>query len=101
MLFRSLANSVEQAQTMRKHDANGKPQKLAKRDDKTDVALNEQCIWEGIGIIQFPDGSTYHGMTKNGQFNGKGRMTHANGDAAVSKTRRLASMIARTSGINA
>ena len=39
---------------MRKTDADGKPQKLAKRDDKTDIALNEQCIWEGIGIIQFP-----------------------------------------------
>ena len=44
------------------------------------ITLNEQCVWEGIGIIQFPDGSTYQGMTKNAQFNGKGRMTHANGD---------------------
>ena len=78
--LQGLANSVEQATSMRKTDSEGKPQKMAKREDKTDVALNEQCIWEGIGIIQFPDGSTYHGQTKNGQFNGKGRMTHANGD---------------------
>ena len=45
-----------------------------------DIVLNEKCIWEGIGIIIFPDGSTYHGQTQNGLFNGKGRMTHANGD---------------------
>ena len=32
------------------------------------------------GVIKFPDGSTYAGQTSNKQFNGKGRMTHANGD---------------------
>ena len=26
-----------------------------------DIVLNEKCVWEGIGIIIFPDGSTYHG----------------------------------------
>ncbi len=36
--------------------------------------------WEGIGIIKFPDGSTFQGMTKNKLFDGKGRMTHSNGD---------------------
>jgi len=40
----------------------------------------DQQTWEGLGIIEFPDGSTYQGMTKNGVFNGKGRMTHANND---------------------
>jgi hypothetical protein len=42
-----------------------------KKDGKT---------WEGLGLIIFPDGSTYQGMTKNQVFNGKGRMTHANND---------------------
>ncbi len=37
----------------------------AKSGSKSEkISLNEQCIWEGIGIIQFPDGSTYQGMTK-------------------------------------
>mgnify|MGYP006119916713 CR=1 FL=1 len=40
----------------------------------------DQKTWEGIGTIIFPDGSTYQGMTKSGQFSGKGRMTHANSD---------------------
>ena len=55
---------------------------LGNKSDRSqlDVVLNEKCVWEGIGIIIFPDGSTYHGQTKHGRFNGKGRMTHANGD---------------------
>jgi len=28
----------------------------------------------------WPDGSKYEGMWKNGKANGRGRMTHANGD---------------------
>jgi hypothetical protein len=40
-------------------EATGKSTKTEK------ISLNEQCIWEGIGMIQFPDGSTYQGMTKN------------------------------------
>ena len=28
----------------------------------------------------FKDGSVYEGLTKNNKFNGKGRLTHANGD---------------------
>lgn len=47
---------------------------------KSDIKVTDSSVWEGIGIIQFADGSTYQGMTKNQQFNGKGRMTHANGD---------------------
>jgi hypothetical protein len=35
---------------------------------------------EGLGTIKFADGSLYQGMTKHGLFNGKGRMTHTNGD---------------------
>lgn len=30
---------------------------------KSDVKVNESSVWEGIGIIQFADGSTYQGMT--------------------------------------
>jgi hypothetical protein len=37
-------------------------------------------IWEGLGTIKFADGSKYQGQTKAGLFEGKGRMTHANGD---------------------
>lgn len=51
-----------------------------KTNRKSDVKMSESSVWEGIGIIQFADGSTYQGMTRNQQFNGKGRMTHANGD---------------------
>lgn len=40
----------------------------------------EDSVWQGLGIITFPDGSRYEGMTKNGLFHGKGRMTHTNGD---------------------
>ena len=40
----------------------------------------EESVWEGLGIMQFPDGSRYEGMTKNSLFHGKGRMTHSNGD---------------------
>jgi hypothetical protein len=39
--LQGLANSLEQAQSMRKTDAEGKFQKMAKREDKTDLALNE------------------------------------------------------------
>ena len=39
-----------------------------------------KSTWEGLGTIKFPDGSKYQGMTKNGKFHGKGRMTHSNGD---------------------
>lgn len=28
--------------------------------------------WEGLGTIEFSDGSVYKGQTKNGLFNGKG-----------------------------
>jgi hypothetical protein len=28
----------------------------------------------------FKDGSVYEGLTKNNKFNGKGRLTHSNGD---------------------
>ena len=31
----------------------------------TDMKITDTSIWEGIGIIQFADGSTYQGMTKN------------------------------------
>jgi hypothetical protein len=34
----------------------------------------------GLGVQLWPDGSKYEGMWKDGKFNGKGRMTHANGD---------------------
>ena len=37
-------------------------------------------VWEGLGTINFADGSVYQGQTKNGLFNGKGRMKHSNGD---------------------
>ena len=50
------------------------------KNRSTDLKVSDTSVWEGIGIIQFADGSTYQGMTKNQQFNGKGRMTHANGD---------------------
>ena len=40
----------------------------------------DQQTWEGIGVLLFPDGSQYQGMTKNELFEGKGRMTHANND---------------------
>ena len=50
------------------------------KNRSSDLKITDTSIWEGIGIIQFADGSTYQGMTKNQQFNGKGRMTHANGD---------------------
>jgi len=39
-----------------------------------------KSTWEGLGCINFPDGSKYQGVTKSGQFHGKGRMTHSNGD---------------------
>lgn len=32
---------------------------------KSDVKVTDSSVWEGIGIIQFADGSTYQGMTKN------------------------------------
>ena len=35
-----------------------------------------KSTWEGLGFIQFPDGSKYQGMTKKGLFHGKGRITH-------------------------
>ena len=35
-------------------------------------------LWEGIGQIKFKDGSLYSGFIKNKQFNGKGRLVHAN-----------------------
>jgi len=39
-----------------------------------------ETAWEGLGVIKFKDGSKYEGFTKNKMLNGKGRMTHANGD---------------------
>lgn len=36
--------------------------------------------WEGLGTIKFKDGSVYEGFTANQKFNGKGRLTQANGD---------------------
>ena len=36
--------------------------------------------FEGMGTMKFKDGSKYQGMSHNQLFNGKGRMTHANGD---------------------
>ena len=30
-----------------------------------DMKISDTSVWEGIGIIQFADGSTYQGMTKN------------------------------------
>ena len=30
-----------------------------------DLKITDTSVWEGIGIIQFADGSTYQGMTKN------------------------------------
>lgn len=35
---------------------------------------------DGLGIQFWPDGSKYEGMWRNDKANGKGRMTHANGD---------------------
>jgi hypothetical protein len=37
-------------------------------------------IYEGFGCIKFADGSMYEGQTMDGLYNGKGRMTHVNGD---------------------
>ena len=36
--------------------------------------------WEGLGTIKYKDGSVYSGFTFNQLYNGKGRLTHANGD---------------------
>ena len=47
---------------------------------RNQVGPKTKRIWEGFGIIKFPDGSLYQGQTSNEIFNGKGRMTHANGD---------------------
>ena len=41
---------------------------------------SDMNIWEGFGIIKFADGSLYEGQTRDGLYNGKGRMTHINGD---------------------
>ncbi len=41
---------------------------------------SDMSMWEGLGIVKFPDGSSFKGQTKSGLFNGKGRMIHANGD---------------------
>jgi len=35
-------------------------------------------LWEGIGQIKFKDGSLYSGFIKSKQFNGMGRLVHAN-----------------------
>lgn len=35
---------------------------------------------DGLGVQLWPDGSKYEGMWRSGKCNGKGRMTHANGD---------------------
>merc|ERR1711907_350405 len=45
---------VEQAVSVRAGNA----------EKNSTVKLNEDCQWEGIGIIQFPDGSIYQGMTR-------------------------------------
>ena len=37
-------------------------------------------MWEGIGIVTYTDGAEYLGFTKNKKFNGRGRLTHQNGD---------------------
>jgi len=36
--------------------------------------------WEGIGEIKLENGALYQGQTKNQKYNGKGRLTHPNGD---------------------
>ena len=38
---------------------------LDEKDPQLGSKLMETSIWEGIGVIKFADGSTYHGMTKN------------------------------------
>lgn len=37
-------------------------------------------IWEGFGMIKFSDGALYQGQSQGQKFEGKGRMTHPNGD---------------------
>ena len=37
-------------------------------------------VWLGYGVIKHADGSMYEGQTKNGLYNGRGRLTHADGD---------------------
>jgi len=37
----------------------------AKNKTSGDLKISDASVWEGIGIIQFADGSTYQGMTKN------------------------------------
>lgn len=53
---------------------------LDKTGKKYQGQWNEQRTIEGLGTIVFKDGSKYQGQTKNGMFNGKGRMNHLNGD---------------------
>jgi len=36
--------------------------------------------WEALGSLKFRDGSIYEGFTTKEMFNGKGRLTQANGD---------------------
>lgn len=36
--------------------------------------------WQGLGVMQYKDGSVYQGFTLNKKFNGRGRLTHASGD---------------------
>ena len=36
-----------------------------KNKEKGEYKITDTSVWEGIGIIQFSDGSTYQGMTKN------------------------------------
>ena len=36
--------------------------------------------WEGLGELKMKDGSLYQGFISNRLYNGKGRLTSANGD---------------------
>ena len=40
---------------------------------------SKESQWNGIGILFFPDGSTYEGEWANGFMNGKGTFTWSDG----------------------
>ena len=39
----------------------------------------KNSVWSGLGILSFPDGSTYEGEWANGFMNGKGTFTWSDG----------------------
>lgn len=42
--------------------------------------INGKQVMDGVGVLTWPDGSSYIGQFENDKMSGRGRMTQANGD---------------------